>query len=168
MARLRPPAANASQAEKDAYRERVRQMIAGSEDADLAAVPDVKRENDPYIAAQLAALRRMIDESYDADTGKYGKQGVIEFMFTVMNDKAVQMDARIKAANTLISYFHKKVPNTLMVAQQTNLADVDLSGLKPEELDTIQSLLDKALTTAPAPQQAASTTVAVEQHPTKH
>jgi len=146
MAKLKPPGPNASQEAKDAYRAQVRAMIDGSADADLAAIPEPRRETDPYIQAQLAALRRMIDESYDPETGKYGKQGIIEFMFTVMNDKNQTMDCRMKAANTLIAFFHKKVPSTLMVANQTNLSDVDLSALKPEELDQIQALLDKAAT----------------------
>jgi len=155
MARLKPPGPNASQAEKDAYREKVRQMIDGNDEVDLAAIPEPKRETDPYIQAQLAALRKMIDASYDEATGLYAKKGIIEFLFEVMNDTALAIDPRMKAANTLISFFHKKVPSTLMVAQQTNLADVDLSGLAPEELDAIQRLLDKATvstpTTAPVP-----------------
>jgi hypothetical protein len=141
---LKHPGANASPEAMAAYRDAVRQMIAGSADVDLAAIPEVMKESDPYIQAQLAALRRMIDESFDPETGKYGKQGVIEFLFNVMNDGSHAVDARMKAANTLIRYFHKSVPTTLMVANQTNLADVDLSSLKPEELDAMQALLDKA------------------------
>lgn len=148
---LRHPGPNASPEALEAYRQSIKAARDAVQDIDLAAVPDHMREDDPYIRAQLAALRRMLDESYDPDTGKYGKQGVIEFMFTVMNDAAQTMDARMKAANTLIKFFHKQVPSTLMVAQQTNLADVDLSGLSDAELDSIQRLLDKATLTATGP-----------------
>jgi hypothetical protein len=176
MAKLKPPGPNASQAEKDAYRAKVKAMIDGDE-SDLAAIPDPKRETDPYITAQLAALKRMINESIDEDTGKPTKKGIIEFLFDVMNGcrdipqtaldalklitpgdqdairtwfqvQTITMDARLKAATTLIQFFHKKVPSTMLLTQQTNLADVDLSGLSPTELDNIQALLDKALTTS--------------------
>ena len=143
MAKLRAPGPNASQAEKDAYRAKLRAMIDG-DDSDLTAAPEAKYENDPYIKAQLAALHRMVTESIDPETGKPAKQGVIEFLFCTMNDVAVAHDVRLKAANTLIAYFHKKVPSALMITQQTNLADVDLSGLSPEKLDQLQAIIDEA------------------------
>jgi hypothetical protein len=86
----------------------------------------------------------MIAESIDPETGKPTKQGVIEFLFCAMNDTAIAHDVRLKAANTLIAYFHKRVPSALMITQQTNLADVDLSGLSPEKLDQLQSIIDEA------------------------
>ena len=138
------PGANASPEAIAAYRDAVRAMIAGTDDVDTAAIPEVMRETDPYIQAQLAALRRMIDVSFDPETGQYAKKGVIEFLFDLMNDGQANSGVRLKAATTLISYFHKRVPSTIMVANQTNLADVDLSSLKPEELDAMQALLDKA------------------------
>jgi hypothetical protein len=147
--------------EKDNYREAVKAMIEGN-DSDMAAIPEPKRETDPYIQAQLSALRKMIDASYDPETGQYAKKGVIEFMFEVMNDSAHAIEARLKAATTLISFFHKKVPNTLMVAQQANLADVDLSVLAPEELDAVERLLNKAVSKAvlkDAPAQATPKTL---------
>jgi hypothetical protein len=143
MAKLRPPGPNATPQELDAYRAKIRAMIDGDE-SDLTAAPEAKYENDPYIKAQLAALHRMVTASIDPETGKPTKQGVIEFLFETMNDSAVPRDVRLKAASTLIAYFHKKVPSSLMLTQQTNLADVDLSSLSEEELDQVQRLIDKA------------------------
>lgn len=152
------PAQNAPQAEWDAYRVAIKAMIEGN-DADLAAIPDYKSESDPYIQAQLAALRRMIDESRDPETGIPKKQGVIEFLFEVMNESGHPVDARMKAATTLISFFHKKVPSALVVTNNTNLADVDLSGLSDTELAHITALLDKATIAS-----VESKSVAIAQH----
>jgi hypothetical protein len=150
MAKLRPPGPDASQAERDAYRAKVRAMIENDE-SDLTAAPEAKYENDPYIKAQLAALHRMVTASIDPETGVPTKKGVIEFLFETMNDSAVSHDVRLKAASTLIAYFHKKVPSSLMLTQQTNLADVDLSSLSPDELDQVQHLIDKATIGAISP-----------------
>src|SRR6266436_2641866 len=150
ISRIRPPAANASQNEKDAYRAKLRLMIDGDE-SDLVAAPSADMETDPYIKAQLAALHRMVTSSIDPETGVPTKKGVIEFLFETMNDSAVAHDVRLKAASTLIAYFHKKVPSSLMLTQQTNLADVDLTNLSAEELDQVQRLIDKATIGAISP-----------------
>ena len=108
----------------------------------LTGSTDASMERDPYIAAQLKALRTFIDASKD-EHGVSSACGPIEYLMRCMNDQAVPPEHRIKAANTLIQYFHKKVPSALLVTQSVSVESFDYSILSQDELSEFERILRK-------------------------
>src|ERR1700740_805749 len=121
--------------------ERYRKEIAAAQDP-LTGSLDASMERDPYIQAQIKALRAFIDNSKDED-GVAQAKGPIEYLMICMNDAQVPPEHRIKAANTLIQYFHKKVPSALLVTQSVSVESFDYSILTPDELSEFERLLSK-------------------------
>lgn len=121
--------------------ERYRKEIAAAQDP-LTGSLDASMERDPYIQAQIKALRAFIDNSKD-ENGVATAKGPIEFLMVCMNDVAVPPEHRIKAANTLIQYFHKKVPSALLVTQSVSVESFDYSILTQDELTEFERILAK-------------------------
>jgi hypothetical protein len=70
----------------------------------------------------------------------------VEFLTHAMRNPFQQMGHRITSAKALLEYAHRKMPERLEIAGDLGVKHIDaaaLAKLKPEELETLEKILEK-------------------------
>lgn len=154
-ARRKPPSIDDPATAAKRERLRVAILNARARDAGLEPVDRGLKapleELDPYLKAQLQLLEKLIDASRDEQTGVPTKHGPLEYLFTVWNDTNIDVDKRVRAATSALTYFHKRVPAELTLADD----DAGDDGATRGVVDSVSKLLSRIVGGKHAPHSPA-------------